>query len=134
MIKCRFLYMKIIFLLFLFLFNFSSHVISCPSSGDGDCVPSTKTYSKQSLNKVKKGKPNINTLPSDVNEDSDSGLPDDYIVKPSSYLKKINEKSKLNSKINKLNFELDDIIYRSSKDYGSNFNNEIKDKFNNINE
>ena len=133
MIKCRFLYMKIIYVLFLFVFNFSSHVMSCPSSGDGDCVPSTKVYTKQSPNKVQKGKPNINTLSSNVNEDSDSGLPDDYIPKPSSYLKKINEKSKLNSEINKLNFKLDDIIYRSSKHYDSNFNNEIKYNFNNIN-
>ena len=133
MIKCRCLCMKSIYILFLFLFNFSSHVMSCPSSGDGDCVPSTKAYTKQSPNKVQKGKPNVNILSSNVNEDSDSGLPDDYIAKPSSYLKKINEKSKLNSKINKLNFELNDIIYRSSTHYDSNFNNEIKNTFNDIN-
>ena len=40
MIKCRFFYMRIILLSFLLLFNYSGYVTSCPSSGDGDCVPS----------------------------------------------------------------------------------------------
>ena len=44
-IKCRFFYMRIILLSCLLLLN-SSIVISCPSSGDGDCVPSTDTYNK----------------------------------------------------------------------------------------
>ena len=44
-INCRFFYMRII-LLFLVLFNYSSLVTSCPSSGDGDCVPSTDTYNQ----------------------------------------------------------------------------------------
>ena len=44
MIKCRFFYMRIILLSFLLLFNYSGHVTSCPSSGDGDCVPSNDTY------------------------------------------------------------------------------------------
>ena len=35
--------------------------------------------------------------------------------------------------VNKLNFELNDIIYRSSSNYDSNFNNEINNKFDNIN-
>ena len=48
MIKCRFFYMRIILLSFLLLFNYSNHVTSCPSSGDGDCVPSTDTYNKDS--------------------------------------------------------------------------------------
>ena len=48
MIKCRLNYMRIILLSFLLLFNLSNHVISCPSSGDGDCVPSTITYNKGS--------------------------------------------------------------------------------------
>ena len=48
MIKCRFFYMRIILLSFLLLFNFSSHVTSCPSSGDGDCVPSTDSYNQSS--------------------------------------------------------------------------------------
>ena len=49
MIKCRFFYMRIILLSFLLLFNFSTHVTSCPSSGDGDCVPSNDTYNKDQI-------------------------------------------------------------------------------------
>ena len=66
-------------------------------------------------------------------EESDGGLPDDYIAKPSSYLKKINEKSKLNSKIKRLNFDLDNIIYNSSKQYNSNFSGQINSKLFNVN-
>ena len=40
--------MRIILLSFLLLFNYSNHVTSCPSSGDGDCVASTVTYNKDS--------------------------------------------------------------------------------------
>ena len=56
MIKCRFFYMRIILLSFWLLFNYSNNVTSCPSSGDGDCVPSTDTYnkdSKKSTNQVR---------------------------------------------------------------------------------
>ena len=49
MIKCRFFYMRIILLTFLLLFNYSGYVTSCPSSGDGDCVPSKDTYDKDCL-------------------------------------------------------------------------------------
>ena len=49
MIKCRFFYMRIILLSFLLLFNFSGYVTSCPSSGDGDCVPSTDTYNNNQI-------------------------------------------------------------------------------------
>ena len=66
-------------------------------------------------------------------DESDGGLPDDYIAKPSSYLKKINEKSKLSSKIKRLNFDLDNIIYNSSKQYNSNFSNQINSKLFNVN-
>ena len=38
--------MRFILLSFLVLFNYSSFVTSCPSSGDGDCVPSTDTYNQ----------------------------------------------------------------------------------------
>ena len=136
MIKCRFFYMRIILLSFLLLFNYSNHVTSCPSSGDGDCVPSTDTYNKdsnkstdQTVTKIS----NKNISSSFDNYESDGGLPDDHIAKPSSYLKKINEKSKLNSKIKKLNFDLDNIISNSSKQYNSNFSNQINDKLYDVN-
>ena len=136
MIKCRFFYMRIILLSFLLLFNFSSLVTSCPSSGDGDCVPSTDTYNQsanQSSNQTVTEIPNMNTSSNYNIDESDGGLPDDYIAKPSSYLKKINEKSKLNSKIKRLNFDLDNIIYNSSKQYNSNFSNQINKKLYNVN-
>ena len=136
MIKCRFFYMRIILLSFLLLFNYSNHVTSCPSSGDGDCVPSTDTYNKdsnkstdQTVTKIS----NKNISSSFDNYESDGGLPDDHIAKPSSYLIKINEKSKLNSKIKKLNFDLDNIIFNSSKQYNSNFSNLINDKLYDVN-
>ena len=128
--------MRIILLSFLLLFNYSNHVTSCPSSGDGDCVPSTDTYNKdsnkstdQTVTKIS----NKNISSSFDNYESDGGLPDDHIAKPSSYLKKINEKSKLNSKIKKLNFDLDNIISNSSKQYNSNFSNQINDKLYDVN-
>ncbi len=136
MIKCRFFYMRIILLSFLLLFNYSSYVISCPSSGDGDCVPSTDSYNKdtnKSSDQVITETSAINTSSNYNNEESDGGLPDDYIAKPLSYLKKINEKSKLNSKIAKLNFDLNNIIYNSSKQYNSYFSFQIKDKLYDIN-
>ncbi len=128
--------MRIILLLFLLLFNYSSHVISCPSSGDGDCVPSTDTYNKKSnqssiSSNIEKSSVNISSS-YEINSD-DPGLPDDYIPKKTSYLKEINEKSKLNSKIAKLNFDLDNIIYNSSKQYNSNFSNQINDKLYDVN-
>ena len=132
MIKCRCFYMRIILLSFLLLFNYSSLVTSCPSSGDGDCVPSKDTYNKNSINAVTETS-NNNTSSSFDNYESDGGLPDDHIAKPSSYLKKINEKSKLNSKIKKLNFDLDNIIFNSSKQYNSNFSNQINDKLYDVN-
>ena len=136
MIKCRFFYMKIILLSFLLLFNYSNHVTSCPSSGDGDCVPSTDTYnkdSKKSTNQTITEISNKNISSSFDNYESDGGLPDDHIAKPSSYLKKINEKSKLNYKIKELNFDLNNIIFNSSKQYNSNFSNEINDKLYDVN-
>ena len=137
MIKCRFFYMRIILLSFLLLFNYSNHVTSCPSSGDGDCVPSTDTYNKDSNKSTDQTVTEIsneNISSSFDNYESDGGLPDDHIAKPSSYLKKINEKSKLNSKIKKLNFDLDNIIFNSSKQYNSNFSNQINDKLYDVNE
>ena len=132
MIKCRFFYMRIILLSFLLLFNYSNHVTSCPSSGDGDCVPSKNTYNKNSNETIIETS-NDNKSSSFDNYESDGGLPDDHIAKPSSYLKKINEKSKLNSKIKKLNFDLDNIIFNSSKQYNSNFSNLINDKLYDVN-
>ena len=67
------------------------------------------------------------------NYENDGGLPDYHIAKPSSYLKKINEKSKLNSKISRLNFDLDNLIYTSSKKYNSNLSNQINDKLYEVN-
>ena len=132
MIKCRFSYMRIILLSFLLLFNYSGYVTSCPSSGDGDCVPSKDTYNKNSNQAITETS-NVNILSSFDNYESDGGLPDDYIAKPSSYLKKINEKSKLNSKISRLNFDLDNLIYTSSKKYNSNLSNQINDKLYEVN-
>ena len=124
--------MRVILLSFLLLFNYSSHVTSCPSSGDGDCVPSKDTYNKNSNQKsIETSDDNISS--SFDNYESDGGLPEDHVAKPSSYLKKINEKSKLNSKIAKFNFDLDNIIYNSSKQYSSNFSNQINDKLYNVN-
>ena len=120
--------MKIIFFSFLLLFNFSTHVISCPSSGDGDCVPST-----DASNQIITEESGINISSSHKIEESDGGLPEDYVAKPSSYLKKINEKSKLSSKIKRLNFDLDNIIYNSSKKYNSNFSGQINSKLFNVN-
>ena len=128
--------MRIILLSFLLLFNYSNHVTSCPSSGDGDCVPSTDTYNKDSNKSTDQTVTEIsnkNISSSFDNYESDGGLPDDHIAKPSSYLKKINEKSKLNSKIKKLNFDLDNIISNSSKQYNSNFSNLINDKLYDVN-
>ena len=128
--------MRIILLSFLLLFNYSNHVTSCPSSGDGDCVPSTDTYNKDSNKSTDQTVTEIsneNISSSFNNYESDGGLPDNHIAKPSSYLKKINEKSKLNSKIKKLNFELDNIIFKSSKQYNSNFSNLINDKLYDVN-
>ena len=124
--------MRIILLSFLSSFNYSSLVTSCPSSGDGDCVPSKDTYNKNSNQAITETS-NKNISSSFDNYESDGGLPDDHIAKPSSYLKKINEKSKLNSKISRLNFDLDNIIYTSSKNYNSNLSNQINDKLYEVN-
>jgi len=132
MIKCRFFYMRIILLSFLLSFNFSSLVTSCPSSGDGDCVPSNVSYN-QSSNQTVTEIPNTNKSSNYNIDESDGGLPDDYVAKPSSYLKKINKKSKLSSKIKRLNFDLDNIIYNSSKQYNSNFSGQINSKLFNVN-
>ena len=118
--------MRIILLSFLLSFNFSSLVTSCPSSGDGDCVPSTDT--SDTYNQLVTEEPSINTLSSHKIVESDGGLPDDYVAKPSNYLKKINEKSKLNAKIKRLNFDLKNIIYNSSNQYNSNFSDQINKK------
>ena len=124
--------MRVILLSFLLLFNYSSHVTSCPSSGDGDCVPSKDTYNKNSNQKsIETSDDNISS--SFDNYESDGGLPEDHVAKPSSYLKKINEKSKLSSKIKRLNFDLDNIIYNSSKQYNSNFSGQINSKLFNVN-
>ena len=132
MIKCRFFYMRIILLSFLLSFNFSSLVTSCPSSGDGDCVPTNDSYN-QSSNQTVTEIPNTNESSNYNIDESDGGLPDDYVAKPSSYLKKINKKSKLSSKIKRLNFDLDNIIYNSSKQYNSNFSGQINSKLFNVN-
>ena len=65
-------------------------------------------------------------------DESDSGLPDDYIAKSSSYLNEINKKSKLYAKIKKLNFDLKNIIYNSSNQYNSNFSDQINKKLYNV--
>ena len=124
--------MRIILLSFLLSFNFSSLVTSCPSSGDGDCVPSNDSYN-QSSNQTVTEIPNTNKSSNYNIDESDGGLPDDYVAKPSNYLKKINEKSKLSSKIKRLNFDLDNIIYNSSKQYNSNFSGQINSKLFNVN-
>ena len=88
--------MRIILLSFLVLFNYSSLVTSCPSSGDGDCVPSTDTYNQganQSSYQTFTEIPSMNTSSNYNIDEIDSGLPDDYIPKKTSYLKEINEKS-----------------------------------------
>ena len=129
--------MRILLSTFFLLFNLSTHIIACPSSGDGDCVPSTDTYNKKNPNQsstsanVEKSK--INTSSSYETDNQDPGLPDDYIPKKSSYLKEINERSKLNYKISKLNFDLDNIINTSLKQYNSNFNNQINNKLYDVN-
>ena len=135
MIKCRFFYMRIILLSFLVLFNYSSLVTSCPSSGDGDCVPSTDTYNQvanQSSYQTVTEIPTTNTSSNYNIDEIDSGLPDDYIAKSSSYLNEINKKSKLNAKIKKLNFDLKNIIYNSSNQYNSNFSDQINKKLYNV--
>ena len=127
--------MRIILLSFLVLFNFSSLVTSCPSSGDGDCVPSTDTYNQganQSSYQTVTEIPSMNTSSNYNIDESDSGLPDDYIVKSSSYLNEINKKSKLNAKIKRLNFDLKNIIYNSSNQYNSNFSDQINKKLYNV--
>ena len=131
-----FLYMRIISLLLLLLFNLSTHVIACPSSGDGDCVPSTDNYNKtpnQSSTSANVEKSKINTSSSYEADNNDPGLPDDYIPKKTSYLTEINKKSKLNSKISRLNFDLDNLIYTSLKQYNSNLSNQINDKLYEVN-
>ena len=131
-----FLYMRIISLSFLLLFNLSTHVIACPSSGDGDCVPSTDNYNKtpnQSSTSANVEKSKINTSSSYEADNNDPGLPDDYIPKKTSYLTEINKKSRLNSKISRLNFDLDNLIYTSLKQYNSNLSNQINDKLYEVN-
>ena len=128
--------MRIIFFSFLLLFNFSTQVMSCPSSGDGDCVPSTGNYNQVSnhgSNRANIEKSSINSPSNYESNNSDPGLPDDYIPKKTAYMKEINKKSKLISKIQKLNFEFDEINYRSFKQYNSNFSNDINNKFINVN-
>ena len=135
MIKCRFFYMRLILLSFLLLFNYSSFVTSCPSSGDGDCVPSTDTYNQvanQSSYQTVTEIPSMNMSSNYNIDESDSGLPDDYIAKSSSYLNEINKKSKLNAKIKRLNFDLKNIIYSSSNQYNSNFSDQINKKLYNV--
>ena len=132
MIKCRFFYMRIILLSFLLSFNYSSLVTSCPSSGDGDCVPSNDSYNQRS-NQTVTEIPNTNVSSNYNIDEGDRGLPDDYVAKPSSYVKKIKEKSKLSSKIKKLNFDLDNIIYNSSRQYNSNISGQINIKLFNVN-
>ena len=128
--------MRIILSTFFLLFNLHTHVIACPSSGDGDCVPSKDTYNKKpnqssTTSNVEKSK--INTSSSYETDNNDPGLPDDYMPKKTSYLKEINEKSKLNSKISKLNFDLENIINTSLKQYNSNYSNQINDKLYEVN-
>ena len=128
--------MRIILLSFFLLFSFSTYVISCPSSGDGDCVPSTDTSKKNSYKSSSQAISEISGINTSSNyndNETDGGLPDDHIAKPSSFLKKINEKSKLSSKIKKLNFDIDNIIYNSSKQYNSNFSNQINNNLYNVN-
>ena len=127
--------MRIILLSFLVLFNYSSLVTSCPSSGDGDCVPSTDTYNQganQSSYQTFTEIPSMNTSSNYNIDENDSGLPDDYIAKSSSYLNEINKKSKLNAKIKRLNFDLKNIIYNSSNQYNSNFSDQINKKLYNV--
>ena len=127
--------MRIILLSFLVLFNYSSLVTSCPSSGDGDCVPSTDTYNQstnQSSYQTVTEIPSMNTSSNYNIDESDSGLPDDYIAKSSSYLNEINKKSKLNAKIKRLNFDLKNIIYNTSNQYNSNFSDQINKKLYNV--
>ena len=127
--------MRIIFFSFFLLLNFSTQVVSCPSSGDGDCVPSTDSYN-QSINQNSNQSVNEtlseNTSKDYNNEESDSGLPDDYIAKSSSYLNEINKKSDLDAKIKRLNFDLKNIIYNSSNQYNSNFSDQINKKLYNV--
>ena len=128
--------MRIILSTFFLLFNLHTHVVACPSSGDGDCIPSTDTNNKkpnQSSTKSNVEKSKINTSSSYNTDNNDPGLPDDYIPKKTSYLKEINEKSKLNSKISKLNFDLENIINTSLKQYNSNYSNQINDKLYDVN-
>ena len=127
--------MRIILLSFFVLFNYSSLVTSCPSSGDGDCVPSTDTYNQsanQSSYQTVTEIPSMNTSSNYNIDENDSGLPDDYIAKSSSYLNEINKKSKLNAKIKRLNFDLKNIIYNSSNQYNSNFSDQINKKLYNV--
>ena len=122
--------MRIILLSFLLISNFSTYLISCPSSGDGDCVPSTDT--SDTYNQLVTEETGINTSSTHKIVESDGGLPDDYVAKPSNYLKKINERSKLNAKIKRLNFDLKNIIYNSSNQYNSNFSDQINKKLYNV--
>ena len=127
--------MRIILLSLLVLFNYSSLVTSCPSSGDGDCVPSTDTYNQganQSSYQTVIEIPSMNTSSNYNIDESDSGLPDDYIAKSSNYLNEINKKFKLNAKIERLNFDLKNIIYSSSNQYNSNFSDQINKKLYNV--
>ena len=123
--------MRIIFFSFILLFNFSTQVLSCPSSGDGDCVPSTDSYNQgtnQVSNQSDKETLSLNTSKNYNKEESDGGLPDNYIAKSTSYLKEINKKSKLNAEIKRLNFDINNIIYNSLNEYNSNSSNYINSK------
>ena len=127
--------MRIIFFSLFLLFNFSTQLVSCPSSGDGDCVPSTVSDNQstnQNSNQSVKETLSVNTSENYNHEESDGGLPDNYIAKSTSYLKEINKKSKLNAEIKRLNFDLKNIIYNSSNQYNSNFSDQINKKLYNV--
>ena len=82
--------------------------MSCPSSGDGDCVP--EVIDKNQTSNIQYQQNSIQNISNNYESD-DGNQSDKYILTESNNIKNINKKSKLKSEIDKLNLEIDDIIY-----------------------
>ncbi len=109
--------------IFLFLILFSKVSISCPSSGDGDCVP--KTNKPKENNYKENTSKNSNQTNNSDNNFEDGWDTNDFIIKEGNYLKSINNKSKLNFKIKKINLDIQNLTYESLNQYSSNYSYEI---------
>ena len=117
--------------IFLFIILLSKTTMSCPSSGDGDCVP--EVIDKNQTSNIQYQQNSIQNISNNYESD-DGNQSDKYILTESNNIKNINKKSKLKSKIDKLNLEIDDIIYKSTNNYNSKYSELINKKLLQINQ